>query len=74
MQPFHRPIVDHLLLQEGLPNLLLAAALVAIALAADGRARWLLVAGALLGVGGCIAARRWFVHAGSACSKIRPRV
>jgi alpha-1,2-mannosyltransferase len=43
-------IVDHLLLQEGLQNLLFAAALLAIALAADGRARWLLVAGGLLGV------------------------
>ena len=54
-------IVDHIMLQEGLQNLLFAAALVAIALAGDGRARWLLVAGALLGVAAMV--KIWAVTA-----------
>ena len=43
-------IVDHIMKQEGLQNLLFAAALVAIALPGRGRTRWLFAAGALLGV------------------------
>jgi alpha-1,2-mannosyltransferase len=43
-------IVDHIMMQEGLQNLLFAAALLAIALSQRSGARWVLVSGALLGV------------------------
>jgi alpha-1,2-mannosyltransferase len=43
-------VVEHIMMQEGLQNLLFAAALVTMAQARHGRGRWLLFAGVLLGV------------------------